>query len=54
MGEEGKQKSEVLSRAGDPFTFAGLAKAGGARLSVGSISALHGELADLEQFMFIA
>ncbi len=46
------QVESVLSKAGEPFTFEGLAKAHGARLSVAAISAKEGDLGPVQQFIF--
>ncbi|CAL8470809.1 g10351 [Coccomyxa elongata] len=49
---EDSRRNEVLGRADEAFSFAGLAKAHGARLSVADLSALEGEVGSVQQFIF--
>ncbi len=51
MSDDSK-RNEVLGRADEAFSFAGLAKAHGARLSVTDLSALEGQIQSVQQFLF--
>ena len=42
---------QVLKKAGDPFTFAGLAKARGAQVATASCSALQADLGELKDWL---
>ena len=48
------QGADVLAKAGEPFTFEGLAKAHGARLSVASVSAQEGDIGPIRDFILTA
>lgn len=52
LGWHCAQADDVLSKAGEPFTFEGLAKAHGARLSVAAVSAKEGDVEPVQQFIF--